>query len=512
MYTPRFPLLPGTPDDDNRDYLPERIYHSDIVVNENGNNSQPYPVRLLEFHGIVTEDGEEDTWFVYVPSTYDSSRKTPLVVSLHGGMMTGWGQCIYTSWTMMAERDGFLVLFPNAHEKRVWRVQWGKWDTVPSPDPASGDLDAPVAGEDITQNHDANMILALIEKMKREYNVDEGRIFLQGMSMGNLMTSCFARNYASLLAGAAGSGCATFPNLLFGEDGRIINRGGHTAIWQSRPENNDIPNDLAEQKNVNRKNRLYWMRINECEPIPQISIVGENNFAFYRGRKADLVYLDIKNRDHGQTLDDASLVWDYLFSGIRREPDGTIVRTEPACPRVGDKAAFAVIPGIRTAWFRNRAVPTEAAPVLWKKLKYHGLNGGIRVRGEYVCVPLSFLAEVFGASRETGEDGASCVMTLRDGRVLQFARGSIACVIDGHVRSMYCEALHREGELLVSAEWFCRYLFGWHVSVCDGVLYAADHFNELSVYLADLIRDILEGRPVPENFEDLLPEKENTKP
>ena len=36
-------LLPGTPDDNNRDYLPERIRGSDIVVNENGNNSQPLP-------------------------------------------------------------------------------------------------------------------------------------------------------------------------------------------------------------------------------------------------------------------------------------------------------------------------------------------------------------------------------------------------------------------------------------------------------------------------------------
>ncbi len=43
-------LRPGTPDDDNRDYLPERIKGSDIVVNENGNNSQPYPERLKEFN------------------------------------------------------------------------------------------------------------------------------------------------------------------------------------------------------------------------------------------------------------------------------------------------------------------------------------------------------------------------------------------------------------------------------------------------------------------------------
>ena len=500
-----FPLLPGTPDDDNRDYLPERIYHSDIVVNENGNNSQPWPERLLEFHGTVTADGEEDTWFVYVPSSYDPSRKTPLVVSLHGGLMTGWGQCIYTSWTMMAERDGFIVLFPNAHDGRVWCVQWGKWETIPSPDPTGGDFHCKVSGEDLSTNHDAQMILALIEKMKREYNIDEGRIFMQGMSMGNMMTSLFARNYGYLLAGAAGSACATFPNLLFDENGKIKNRGGHTAIWQSRPENNDVPADIPEQKNVNRKNRLYWMRINECSPIPEIRIEGENNFAFYRGKKADLVYLDIKNRDHGQSLDDAALVWDYLFSGVRREPDGTFVYSEPVCPRKGDAAAFAVIPGNRNVWHGNRVSRTETAPVRWQKLKYHGLNGGVKVRGEYTCVPLRFLAEVFGASTEAREDGAACVMTLKDGRVLQFARGSIACVIDGHVRSMYCEALHRNGELLVSAEWFCRYLFNWTVSECDGVLYAADHFSCLSLYMADLIRDILEEKPVPADFEDLLP-------
>ena len=80
-------------------------------------------------------------------------------------------------------------------------------------------------------------------------------------------------------------------------------------------------------------NRIYWMRINECELTPQISIVGEDNFAFYKGKKADLVYVDIKNRDHGQTLDEAFLYWDYLFSGTRRNPDGTITHDESIIPR-----------------------------------------------------------------------------------------------------------------------------------------------------------------------------------
>ena len=61
-------LRPGTPDDDNREYLPEKIKGSDIVVNENGNNSQPYPERLKECHGVIA-DNIEDEWYEHVPDT-----------------------------------------------------------------------------------------------------------------------------------------------------------------------------------------------------------------------------------------------------------------------------------------------------------------------------------------------------------------------------------------------------------------------------------------------------------
>ena len=53
-------VRPGTPDDDNREYLPEKIKGSDIVVNENGNNSQPYPEGLMEFHEVLANGVEDE--------------------------------------------------------------------------------------------------------------------------------------------------------------------------------------------------------------------------------------------------------------------------------------------------------------------------------------------------------------------------------------------------------------------------------------------------------------------
>ena len=90
-------LLAGIPDDDNREYLPEKLKDSEIVVNENGNNSQVYPKNLKEMKACLVEDDVEDTWYEYVPDSYDPKKKTPLVFSMHGGIMTGWAQCVYTS-------------------------------------------------------------------------------------------------------------------------------------------------------------------------------------------------------------------------------------------------------------------------------------------------------------------------------------------------------------------------------------------------------------------------------
>ena len=72
---------------------------------------------------------------------------------------------------------------------------------------------------------------------------------------------------------------------------------------------------------------------------------------------------------------------------------------------------------------------------------------------------------------------------------------------------MYCEALHRDGELLVSIEWFSRYLLNLQVSVCDGVAYATDHFSTLSTNMADLIRDLLrDGGTLPDYEKLSLPQ------
>ena len=74
---------------------------------------------------------------------------------------------------------------------------------------------------------------ALIAKMHEKYKIDAGRIFMQGMSAGNLMTAQFCRYYGNILAGAAGSGGPTQLDMLFTDDGAIKNAAGPLPVWQA---------------------------------------------------------------------------------------------------------------------------------------------------------------------------------------------------------------------------------------------------------------------------------------
>ena len=482
-------LLPGTTNDNNRDYLPEAIQGSDMVVNENGNNSQVYPARLQTFTDVLVGD-EPDTWCEYVPTSYDARHKVPLVISMHGGLMTGWGQAIYTSWTMVADREGFIVLFPNAHQSRFWVLETSQAVRDGFKSMQSEDLSMHDDPKDPRDNHDMNMVLALLERMKAKYSIDEGRVFMQGMSMGNLMTSQFARHYGHLLAGKAGSAGPAYTSVLFDENDQPINHAGPLAVWQTRVELDEVPPFFGGTTDeIVKRNREYWRRINQCDALPQIKIIGEDNFAFYHGKHADQVFRDVKNRDHGQTLDDAEIVWDYLFSGVRRDQSGKIVHTDTRRARTGDAFAIALAAGKDKAYLNNRLVQLSGHAFMHQKLKYHGLQGKSKVRGTYMMAPISFVAQAFGASITLQQDGRAGQITLPDGKTLAFAQGSIGCVIDQELYSMFCEAILCNGELYLPIQWIAQRVLNYQSSQCDGVVYITDHYAELSLNMAHLIRD-----------------------
>ena len=108
--------------------------------------------------GTILIAGEEREYIVHVPGSYDSTRPTPLVLSIHGAGVWPSMQMNVSRWNDAADRHGFIAVYPGG-DGRVFKV----W-TRPGPD--------------------MQFVAALIDRLQGEYNIDPRRIYANGLSNG----------------------------------------------------------------------------------------------------------------------------------------------------------------------------------------------------------------------------------------------------------------------------------------------------------------------------------------
>ena len=119
-------------------------------------------------NGSLVSGGSRREYLLHVPKSYDRSKPAALVISLHGA--GGWPaqQAMLTRWHRLADREGFLVVYPSAVADggpRVWEVGRG------------GGLD-----------RDVQFLSDLIDELQRRYNIDPRRVYVNGVSNGGAMS------------------------------------------------------------------------------------------------------------------------------------------------------------------------------------------------------------------------------------------------------------------------------------------------------------------------------------
>jgi poly(3-hydroxybutyrate) depolymerase len=63
-------------------------------------------------NGAIVSSGVTRRYRLYVPKTYDRSRPTPLLISLHGGALWPAAEMAISRWNHVADEQGFLVVYP----------------------------------------------------------------------------------------------------------------------------------------------------------------------------------------------------------------------------------------------------------------------------------------------------------------------------------------------------------------------------------------------------------------
>ena len=148
-----------------------------------------------DFPDGLTFGGLQRTYQVHVPAGLD--HPAGLVINLHGAGATGSGQAALTNYNAVADQHGFVVAYPYGID-----FSWADGRGASIPDRQGVD--------------DVGFLVALVDRLSRDYGISPGRVFATGMSAG--LTSQLGSTSLALGSSAAG-GTACESGVHAGRDG-----------------------------------------------------------------------------------------------------------------------------------------------------------------------------------------------------------------------------------------------------------------------------------------------------
>ncbi|MEE6134996.1 PHB depolymerase family esterase [Mycobacterium sp. 050128] len=145
--------------------------------------------------GTFRSGGLDRTYVMHVPP----GDPVGLVLSLHGGGGSGKGQKGLTDFDAVADANKLLVVYPDGYDK--------SWADGRGASPA-----------DRRHVDDVGFLVGLADKLRNDYNIAPGHVFVTGMSNGGFMSNRLACDRADVfsaiapVAGTLGVGVACNPS------------------------------------------------------------------------------------------------------------------------------------------------------------------------------------------------------------------------------------------------------------------------------------------------------------
>jgi polyhydroxybutyrate depolymerase len=214
----------------------------------------------------ITHDGLERSYLLFVPRNYRPEQNAPLILMLHGG----GGNAKQTIDTMTpmnsyADEKNVIVAYPNGT---------GFFDNFLLTWNAGA-----CCGRAMEKNiDDVGFIRAVVNDIKRQYSIDEKRVFAAGFSNGAMMSYRLGCEMADIfsgvasVAGALNISCnpsqALSVMIIHGTaDNHVPYNGGKGPIQaDKRHPRVDKPVSHAID---------FWTRHNHCLPSPARSEIGK---------------------------------------------------------------------------------------------------------------------------------------------------------------------------------------------------------------------------------------------
>lgn len=242
-------------------------------------------------------------WLTYVPSNYNAlvagGKKIPLVLSLHGRNGSGRWQALTSQWHAVAEKYGFIVVYPQG--------TGATWNG--SMDPA---------------NPDVAFMQSLIAEVSATYAVDPTKVYMNGASMGSLMTNRMAVQFPLLFAAIAPCysghlGAANYANA-------IVRTDVPMPVWQCRGQD-EVPSDFPGGTAGEAAAQVFWREtVNKNSGVPTLQADGRRVSMIWNNGLAEYRWQVTEYQPHFWNEGQAEKIWTEMFSKYQRDATGALVR------------------------------------------------------------------------------------------------------------------------------------------------------------------------------------------
>ena len=205
---------------------------------------------LFRPNGKITVDNTKRTYTIHLPNGYPTGKNLyPVLFLFHGNPSKGWQMKLYTGMNKTADKNNFIVVYPDALDKR-WSYS-----------------DCKKVGEDI------RFINSLLKKLKGKYKIDTSRIYFSGMSGGAFFLSVLASAFPEKIAAMSiVAGNTIDPHYICGQRKSkvpiplLLIHGTSDGLYYGRE------GILSADQTIE-----FWIKLNRCDTIPIIKNIPDIN-------------------------------------------------------------------------------------------------------------------------------------------------------------------------------------------------------------------------------------------
>jgi len=205
---------------------------------------------LFRPNGKIIVDNIKRTFTIHLPKGYSNKNKPyPLLFLFHGNPSKGWQMKLYTGMNKTANKNNFIVVYPDALDKR-WSYNNCK------------KVDA-----------DIRFINSLLKKLKSKYRIDSSRIYFSGMSGGGFFLSVLASAIPEKIAAMSiVAGNTIDPRYICDEKESktsiplLLIHGTSDGLYNGREGIFSVDQTIE-----------FWIKLNQCDTIPIIENIPDIN-------------------------------------------------------------------------------------------------------------------------------------------------------------------------------------------------------------------------------------------